>query len=333
MPLVDLEEVMKLLRIERLRKNLTQKEVARRLGMTDASSVRSLERAGSNPTLQSLQRYAAAIDVSLKLEVERMRSLVFFNHAGGVGKSSSVRDIGFALTDQGFRVLLIDADPQANLTEWLGVTDEVTLSQTIYPAIINEFDERNDLALPPPLRVHGLDLIPSQLDLARLDVMLVGTFNGLVRLRNAVKKLEDYDFVLIDPPPSLGQLSALSVITADHVVVPVPTNSKGLRGIATVMNMVKRYRELSPKLKVSFFLLTQFDERTRHDRESIEAIHAQLAAVAPVSSPLHHRPAIYKDAQLAGKPIPVYKKGDIADREVRSAASQLLEALGVKVSV
>jgi chromosome partitioning protein len=262
-----------------------------------------------------------------------MRSLVFFNHAGGVGKSSSVRDVGFSLADQGFRVLLIDADPQANLTEWLGVTDEVSLSQTIYPAVIDEFDDRVELQLPSPLRVHGLDLIPSQLDLARLDVMLVGTFNGLVRLRNAVRKLENYDFVLIDPPPSLGQLSALSVIAADHVVVPVPTNSKGLRGIATVINMVKRYRELSPKLKVSFFLLTQFDERTRHDRESIKAIHNQLAGVAPVSSPLHSRPAVYKDAQLAGKPISVYKHGDVADREVRTVSSELLEALGVKVSV
>lgn len=102
MPLVDLEEAMKLLRTERQRKKLSQKEVAKRLGMTDASSIRSLERANSNPTLQSLQRYAAAIDVSLKLEVERMRSLVFFNHAGGVGKSSSVRDIGFSLMEQGF---------------------------------------------------------------------------------------------------------------------------------------------------------------------------------------------------------------------------------------
>lgn len=198
---------------------------------------------------------------------------------------------------------------------------------------MEEFETHAEFRLPTPLHVHGLDLIPSQLELARLDVMLVGAFNGLVRLRNAVRQLKGYDYVLIDPPPSLGQLSALSVIAADHVVVPVPTNSKGLRGIATVLNMVRRYRELSPKLKVSLFLLTQFDERTRHDRESLEAIRHQLSSVAPVSSPLHSRPATYKDAQLAGAPIPVFRKGDVADKEVRTVTNELLEALGVMVSV
>ena len=260
-----------------------------------------------------------------------MRVVVFFNHAGGVGKTSSVRDIGFTLADQGFRVLLIDADPQANLTEWLGVEGDVTLAQTIYPAVLNEVGQTSELALPPPLRVHNLDLIPSQLDLARLDVLLVGEFNGLVRLRTAVKKLQGYDFVLIDPPPSLGQLSTLSVIAADQVVVPLPTNSKGLRGISTVMMMVERYRELSPRLKVAMFLLTQFDQRTRHDQESLAAIRTQLTSVAPISSPLHSRPAVYKDAQLAGTPIPAYKEGERADEEVRTATDELLDALGVEV--
>jgi chromosome partitioning protein len=261
-----------------------------------------------------------------------MRSLVFFNHAGGVGKTSGVRDVGYTLAAQGFRVLLIDADPQANLTEWLGVMDDVALEQTIFPAVISSGGNRSDLKLPRPLRVHGLDLIPSQLDVARLDVLLVGELNGLVRLRNAVGKLEGYDFVLIDPPPSLGQLSTLSVIAADHVIVPLPTNSKGLRGINTVVTMVDRFSELSPRLRISLFLLTQFDQRTRHDQESLEAIRTQLRSIACVSSPLHNRPATYKDAQLAGLPIPVFKPGEAADQEIRSATNDLLEVLGIEVA-
>lgn len=270
--------------------------------------------------------------MELKVEVETMRSMAFFNHAGGVAKTSSVRDIGFTLADRGFRVLLIDADPQANLTEWLGVQDEVPLEKTIFPAVISETKDKRRLALPSPLRVHGLDLIPSQLDLARLDQLLLGEFNGVARLRNAVRKLTGYDFVLIDPPPSLGQLSALCVIAADHVVVPLPTNSKGLRGINTVVTMVDNYRELSPRLRVALFLLTQFDPRTRHDQDSLEAIRTQLPSLAPVSSPLHSRPATYKDAQLAGQPIPVFKPNDTAAEEIRTVTSELLEALGVKVS-
>ena len=262
-----------------------------------------------------------------------MRTLVFFNHAGGVAKTSSVRDIGFALAERGLKVLLIDADPQANLSEWLGVLEPPVLEQTIFNAVISNGRERSELRLPDPVRVHNLDLIPSQLDLARVDLLLSGEINGLMRLRNAVRRLSGYDFVLIDPPPSLGQLSALCVVAADFVVVPLPTNSKGLRGVQTVMAMVDSYRELSPRLEVALFLPTQYDARTRHDQDSLAAIRAHLPEVAPVASPLRHRPATYKDAQLAGAPIPAFKPSDVASEEIRTVTSELLTALGVTVSL
>lgn len=105
------EEAVPLLKAERKRRSLSQQTVADRLGMSDSRGVRSLERPGSNPTLRSVQRYAEALGVELKVEVETMRTIAFFNHAGGVAKTSSVRDIGFSLAEQGFKVLLIDADP------------------------------------------------------------------------------------------------------------------------------------------------------------------------------------------------------------------------------
>lgn len=156
---------------------------------------------------------------------------------------------------------------------------------------------------------------------------------GVTRLRNAIRKLDGYDFVLVDPPPSLGQLSALAVIAADEVVVPLPTNSKGLEGLPTVISMVKQYRQAAPNLRIAFFLLTQFDKRTRHDQESLATIQSGLAAIAPTSSPLHNRPAPYKDAQVAGQPVPLFAEGSEADAEIRQASSELLEALGVRVSV
>lgn len=331
--LVNIEEVVTVLRAERERRSVSQRALAERLGMSDNKGVQKLERPGSNPTLRSVQRYAAALGVELKVEVESVRTVAFFNHAGGVAKTSSVRDIGFILAEQGFKVLVIDADPQANLSEWLGLLEPAALEQTIFNAVISGGRERSELQLPPPLRVHNLDLIPSQLDLARIDLLLPGELNGLMRLRNAIRKLEGYDFVLIDPPPSLGQLSALCVIAADFVVVPLPTNSKGLRGIQTVIKMVESYREMSPRLKIAMFLLTQFDARTRHDQDSLEAIRIQLPEVAAVSSPLRHRPATYKDAQIAGAPIPAFKPNDVASEEIRTVTSELLEALQVKVSL
>jgi chromosome partitioning protein len=267
-----------------------------------------------------------------------MMVLTFFNHAGGVAKTSTVRDVGYVLAEGGRRVLLIDMDPQANLTKWLGVDDDVDLDRTVYPAILGEpgdatADVANggepDLHLPPPVQVHGMDLIPAHLNIAIIEREILTVFLGVLRLRDAVRRLHGYDFVLIDPPPSLGQLSALAVVASDRVVVPLPTNRKGLDGIPTVVKMVREYKKAARDLDIALFVLTQHDRRTRHDRESHEIIAAQLPAVAPISSPLASRPAIYSDAQVEGLPIPLYAPGSEADREVRKVTQELLAALGM----
>jgi chromosome partitioning protein len=267
-----------------------------------------------------------------------MMVLTFFNHAGGVAKTSTVRDVGYVLAEGGRRVLLIDMDPQANLTKWLGVDDDVDLDRTVYPAILGEpgdatadvaNGEEPDLHLPPPVQVHGMDLIPAHLNIAIIEREILTVFLGVLRLRDAVRRLHGYDFVLIDPPPSLGQLSALAVVASDRVVVPLPTNRKGLDGIPTVVKMVREYKKAARDLDIALFVLTQHDRRTRHDRESHEIIAAQLPAVAPISSPLASRPAIYSDAQVEGLPIPLYAPGSEADREVRKVTQELLAALGM----
>jgi len=263
-----------------------------------------------------------------------VRILTFFNHAGGVAKTSTVRDVGYVLGEMGKRVLVIDVDPQANLTKWLGIEDDVSLAQTIYPAVLGDAlaDEESseadaELRLPEPLRAHGMDVIPSQLNTAIIEREIISVFMGVVRLREAVRRLEGYDYVLIDPPPSLGQLSALAVVAADQVVVPLPTNRKGLDGIPTVIKMVREYRKAARNLKIALFVLTQHDRRTRHDRDSLEVIRAQLASIAPVSTPLASRPAYYSDAQVRGMPIPVYAPGSAADEEIRQVTAELLASL------
>ncbi len=257
--------------------------------------------------------------------------LTFFNHAGGVAKTSTVRDVGYVLAEQGRRVLLIDMDPQANLTKWLGVEDDIALEQTVYPAILGSSEEGAEdaeLALPAPFRVHGMDLIPAHLNIAIIEREILSVFLGVLRLREAVRKLDGYDVVLIDPPPSLGQLSALAVVASDRVVVPLPTNRKGLDGIPTVIKMVREYKKAARDLSIALFVLTQHDRRTRHDRESHEIIAAQLPALAPISTPLASRPAYYSDAQVQGMPIPVYAPGSEADLEVRQVTAELVAALG-----
>lgn len=259
--------------------------------------------------------------------------LTFFNHAGGVAKTSTVRDVGYVLGELGYRVLLIDVDPQANLTKWLGVDEDIGLERTIYPAVIGAPDveegeeEDAELLLPEPIAAHGVSLVPSHLNVAIVEREILSVFMGVMRLREAVRRLEGYDFVLIDPPPSLGQLSALAVVAADRVVVPLPTNRKGLDGIPTVIKMVREYRKAARSLKIALFVLTQHDRRTRHDRESLEIIQSQLRAFAPISTPLNSRPAYYSDAQVQGQPIPLYAPGSVADQEIRQVTKELLDAL------
>jgi chromosome partitioning protein len=258
-----------------------------------------------------------------------LKVLSFFNHAGGVAKTSTIRDLGYVLADGGHRVLLLDLDPQANLTKWLGVDDAVLLEDTIYPAIVDSA-ESEGRRLPRPRTVHGMDLIPSTLNLATLERELLSQFMGIVRLREAIRQLDGYDFVLIDPPPSLGQLSALAVVAADSVIVPVPTNRKGLDGIPTVIRMVREYRTAAPNLEIALFVLTQHDRRTRHDRDSLDIIREQLPAVAPISTPLSSRPAIYSDTLVRGEPIPVFAPGSDSDREIRTVTRELLQATGAR---
>lgn len=270
-----------------------------------------------------------------------MKVITFFNHAGGVGKSSSVRDIGFTLGRRGFRVLLIDADPQANLTDWLGVRQldvpssgvrEIELDDTLYPAVLAEDDA--DLALPSPVSTHGVDLIPGHLDVATIEPMLPGQLMGVMRLKEALRPLADrYDFVLIDPPPSLGQLSALAVIAAQYVVVPVPASGKGLKGLRTVVQMLGRFRKANPDLKLAMILVTQYNDTTNHSRESLAQLRAQFGHLAPVSLPLTYRPALYPDSQLHGEPLPEFARRSPAAQEIDTVTTQLLETLGVPARV
>ena len=251
-----------------------------------------------------------------------MHVLTFFNHAGGASKSSSTRDLGYVLCDLGWRVLLIDCDPQANLSRWLGVADAPS-ARTVHNTALN------NAPLPEPYPVHGLHLIPSALQLAMVDAQLPGQIGGVKRLRRHVLELRGhYDFVLIDSPPSLGQLSALAAIAADALVVPVPTVDKGIQGLPSVHEMVNAYREVNEELRVAWYLPTQYNAQILHHREALEWLRAN---VEPLGSPITYRPAIYPDATAARLPVPVYARGSAADSEIRRAAQELLDVLKVEV--
>lgn len=253
-----------------------------------------------------------------------MRVVSFFNHAGGAGKTSAARDIGYVVAEEGYRVLLIDTDPQANLTDWLGAGEDVREEETLL-AVVDKG------VLSEPREAHGMALVPASLEIAALERRLVGDPIGFTRLKRAIGALREdgaYDFVFIDCPPSLGQLAGSAVIASDRVVVPAQTSVKAFKAVKTVGGMVEDYREITPTLRVGMYLLTHYDRRTLHDREAAETLVESLSPLAPVAGPLSERPAVYKDASLRGLPVPLYRPGGAADQEVRAAAGTLLQALG-----
>lgn len=252
-----------------------------------------------------------------------MRVLTFFNHAGGAAKTTMALNVGHTLATLGQRVLLVDADPQANLTRWLGVPAPADKSGTLYGAVMGAAAE---LGLPAPVPAHGMDVVPSMLDLAEIEPLLPGQVMGQLRLRTAVRALADrYDFVLIDSPPSLGQLSTLAVLAADDLVVPVPAGNKGLEGLSGVTRMVATFRQVAvPTLRIALLVPTRVTN-TNLSRDSVDALRA--AGVARVSSPVTERPSVYPNSQLQGMPVAVYDPRNPAADEIRAVTAELLEVL------
>ncbi|UBV45385.1 type II toxin-antitoxin system prevent-host-death family antitoxin (plasmid) [Deinococcus taeanensis] len=249
--------------------------------------------------------------------------ITFFSHAGGVGKTSSCRDIGYELAAVGHRVLLIDLDPQANLTDWLGVDPEDESSVTMFDALVN------GLPLPAVHHVHGLDLIPSGLELARIEAMLTGMdLGGVDRLKKALRPVVEagtYDFILIDTPPTLGKPVLIALFACHEVIIPVSSRNKGLSAVKTVHDMVNTYREYNPGLNILSHLITQRGS-TNHSKAAQEAA---VALLPNISGPIKSRPAIYDECQVAKQPVGAFAPGSEARQEVQAAVRQILGYLAV----
>ncbi len=246
-----------------------------------------------------------------------------FNHAGGAGKTSITRDVGFELARTGLRVLLIDLDPQANLTSWLGV-QEARMDQTIQ----RMFD---DQGLPEPLEVFGLHLIPSAVDLALVEATMLSIPGAQMYLRQELQRLTDrYDVVLIDSPPSVGQLAILGAAAADRLIVPIPTRQKGLNALPGLNKATSLYRRMRPDLRVALYIPTLYDARRSHDREVLSILRQGLS---PLCEPVPERAAVWLDSNMAGEPLGVYQPGSPVHRDMVRVTQDVAQALGLNLKV
>lgn len=191
------------------------------------------------------------------------------NHKGGVGKTTSAINIGAGLNRLGKKILLIDLDPQANLSQSLGLIDQ---ERNVYGAL------RGEYKLQPIEIEKGLDIIPSTLDLSGAEVEMSGEAGREYILRETIEPLRaNYDYIIIDSPPSLGLLTINSLTTSDEILIPLQAQYLALQGLTKLLEVVDKIKKrLNRELKVGGVFLTQFDKRKVLNKDVLETIEAHF---------------------------------------------------------
>ncbi len=228
--------------------------------------------------------------------------IALFNQAGGVAKSTMTQNLGYHLAQRQHRVLLIDIDPQASLTCFMGL-EPGDLDKTIYDALIQE-DEDDESPLPIHANVHQMDLVPANILLANAEQELIFAELRELRLQQLLTPIqEDYDYILIDCPPSLGLLSHISLVAATHVLVPIQCQFKALKGTDSLLKTVARVRKrLNPKLQIAGFVPTMYQVSNALDNRTLESLQAQLSSLAQVFPPFPRATAVAEAAEM-GQPL------------------------------
>ncbi|MGI6085402.1 MAG: ParA family protein [Acetivibrionales bacterium] len=192
------------------------------------------------------------------------------NQKGGVGKTTTAVNLSACLAVKGKKVLAIDIDPQGNTTSGLGV-DKNSVKSSIYDTIINELPIKDTWL---ETQIKGLFLCPSNINLAGAEVELVSVLSRETRLKLALEEVEnDFDFIVIDCPPSLGLLTVNSLTAADTILVPIQCEYYALEGLSQLMNTVKIVQKhLNKSLRVEGVVLTMFDARTNLSIQVVEEV-------------------------------------------------------------
>ncbi len=278
-------------------------------------------------------RYSQFINNNLKYmhdltekELSQQKSpskiIAFVNQAGGVAKTTMTMNLGYQLAQLGHRILLVDLDPQAALTDFMGL-EPYDLKQTVGDSLL---DDSIDLAIHKDL--HGMDLAPCNLSLSTTEFKLVAAIGREMRLKNVLKKhLFDYDFILIDCPPNLGILSAIGLTAATHVVVPTQTNWKSYRGVSDLLETIDTIRtQVNPDLKIAGFVPTIYSANTSHDLAILEATKENLGKVAPIFETVP-RATAFAGASMAHLPLALFSRSHPALKSLKSIAKSLESVL------
>ncbi len=255
------------------------------------------------------------------------RVIALVNQKGGVGKSTTAVNLGTALALLGKNVLVIDGDPQGNTTTGFGVEKAGALPST-YEILMRQAGIETALRRT---EVERLDLVPATINLAGAEIELVSELSRETRLREALQPLvEQYEYVLVDSPPSLGLLTINALVAASEALIPVQAEYYALEGLSQLTRVINRVREaLNPPLHVSGVLVTMYDGRTRLAVEVLE----ELARFFPQQMFKTQIPRNVRlsEAPSYGKPVMLFDPKSRGAQAYMSLAREMLEPAELQV--
>lgn len=249
------------------------------------------------------------------------RIISMVNQKGGVGKTTSVINLGAALAELGRKVLLVDLDPQGALSAGTGI-NSYELDLTVYNLLLErDHDIREAIQ---PTTTENMEILPANIDLSAAEVQLVNEVAREMALARVLRPVVgDYDIILIDCQPSLGLLTVNALAASDGVVIPLGAEYFALRGVALLVETIEKVQDrINPRLEMDGILITMFDPRTLHAREVV----ARVVEAFPdkVFHTAINRTVKFPDASVAAEPITTFASNNKGADAYRQLARELL---------
>jgi chromosome partitioning protein len=245
------------------------------------------------------------------------RVIAFANQKGGVAKTTTTLNLGVALKEQGNRVLAVDLDPQGNLTMSQGLNPD-EIERSMFDVLVHR--------LPIQEVIHDaeLDIAVSSIDLAGAELSLSAMIGRERALEKALAGVgDDYDFILVDTPPSLGLLTINALVAANGVIVPVQCEYLSLRGLVQLQNTLEMIREnLNPNVSIEGILPTMFDRRLLHSREAVEILQENFGEL--VFNTRIRKTVRFAEAPVKGQSVMAYDPTSEAAALYRDLAKEVL---------